>query len=101
MWVLEDHPFVNEFRNSTAENWATSSGKYAGRTRSAGAGAYTYVEVDAAGHMVPYDQPEAALDMFERCVLGLARRKADDAQTTAFTDKGSMCRWIHDKPIAL
>jgi len=74
MWALEGHPFAKEFRNSTVEDWATSSGKYAGRTRSAGAGAYTYVEVDAAGHMVPYDQPEAALDMFERCVLRLNRR---------------------------
>ena len=66
MWVLEGHPFVSDFRNSTVKNWTTSSGTYAGRTRSAGAGAFTYVEVDAAGHMVPYDQPDAALDMFER-----------------------------------
>jgi len=66
MWVLEDHPFVRDFRNLTIKNWTTSSGRYAGHTRSAGAGAFTYVKVDAAGHMVPYDQPEAALDMFEQ-----------------------------------
>ena len=68
MWVLEGHPFVQNFRNLTFEEWTTSGGRYAGCTRSTGAAAYTYMEVDAAGHMAPYDQPEAALDMFERCV---------------------------------
>jgi cathepsin A (carboxypeptidase C) len=69
MRILEGHPFIKDSYNSTVENWTTGSGKYARRTRSAGVGAYTFVEVDATGHMVPYDQPEAALDMLERCVL--------------------------------
>ncbi|KAG8896718.1 hypothetical protein FRC01_011661, partial [Tulasnella sp. 417] len=43
----------------------------AGKVKSAGgggftAGNFTYVVVHEAGHMVPYDQPEAALDLFTR-----------------------------------
>ncbi|QRV80572.1 Serine carboxypeptidase [Ceratobasidium sp. AG-Ba] len=33
------------------------------------AGNVTYVQIYEAGHMVPYDQPEAALDMFVRWIM--------------------------------
>ncbi|KAJ7187300.1 Alpha/Beta hydrolase protein [Mycena filopes] len=48
----------------------TVAGRQVGVVRSAGAGAgnVTYITVFEAGHMVPHDAPEAALDMFERWI---------------------------------
>lgn len=49
-----------------------SNGKRAGSTQAVtldgGAGLLRYLEIDDAGHMVPYDQPEASLDMFTRWI---------------------------------
>lgn len=44
--------------------------KSAGRFRQVGAGAglLTYLQVYDAGHMIPYDQPEAALSYFNRWI---------------------------------
>ncbi|EJU02625.1 carboxypeptidase C [Dacryopinax primogenitus] len=71
-WVVAlDNPFASEFRNQTNEPYALPSGKIVGEVRSAGgkgAGNLAYVQIYEAGHMVPYDQPEAALDMFERWI---------------------------------
>ncbi|KAJ7455292.1 Alpha/Beta hydrolase protein [Mycena galericulata] len=49
------------------------SGQQAGVVRSAGEGAgnVTYLTVYEAGHMVPHDQPEAALDMLTRWIHNL------------------------------
>jgi cathepsin A (carboxypeptidase C) len=67
-WVNElDTTFTSEFQKSTSLPWVTiEGGKVAGEVRYAGGSGYTagnvtFVNVFEAGHMVPYDQPEAAL----------------------------------------
>ncbi|KAH7882369.1 Alpha/Beta hydrolase protein [Phlebopus sp. FC_14] len=72
-----DTKFLDEFTSAPTEQWVTmQSGKVAGTVRSAGgggsgAGNVTFVAVYEAGHMVPYDQPEAALDMFTRWLMDI------------------------------
>lgn len=58
-----------EFNNATLKDFI-SDRKVAGSTRSVGKGAgdLTYLNIFDAGHMVPYDQPEVALDMFSRWI---------------------------------
>ncbi|KAI0789518.1 Alpha/Beta hydrolase protein [Abortiporus biennis] len=75
-WVEKlEHKFHEEFVKTKPVPWVTlDSGKVAGETRSAGgngftSGNVTFVNVFEAGHMVPYDQPEAALDLFTRWIL--------------------------------
>lgn len=69
--------FLDEFLDAPTEQWITSSSKTAaGTVRSAGggssqAGNITFVAVHDAGHMVPYDQPEAALDLITRWIFDL------------------------------
>ncbi|KAJ6614660.1 carboxypeptidase C [Mycena sp. CBHHK59/15] len=71
--VLESK-FTGEFRAAKSVPWiAAGSGKLAGSVRSAGgkgfsAGNVTFVTVFEAGHMVPFDQPEAALDLITRWI---------------------------------
>ncbi|EIW55989.1 carboxypeptidase C [Trametes versicolor FP-101664 SS1] len=72
-WVEKlENKFHDEFASTTLQPWVTlDEGKLAGWVRSAGgdgftAGNLTYVQVHAAGHMVPFDQPEAALDLISR-----------------------------------
>ncbi|OAX40539.1 alpha/beta-hydrolase [Rhizopogon vinicolor AM-OR11-026] len=74
-WVEQlDTVFLDEFSTAPTEQWVTMhSGKMAGTVRSAGgagsgAGNVTFVTVYEAGHMVPHDQPEAALDMITRWI---------------------------------
>ncbi|KDQ62956.1 hypothetical protein JAAARDRAFT_119033 [Jaapia argillacea MUCL 33604] len=71
-WMLAlDTKFTEEFTSSPALPWVTlSSGNIAGLVRSAGPGAgnYTFVNVYEAGHMVPYDQPAASLDLITRWI---------------------------------
>jgi len=70
-----EHDFHREFSVAKTEPWVTiESGKVVGTVRSAGgngntAGNVTFVNVYEAGHMVPYDQPEAALDLFTRWIM--------------------------------
>ncbi|KAG8904827.1 hypothetical protein FRB99_001083 [Tulasnella sp. 403] len=65
-----DNLFAEEFQRTALKPWRThATGKVVGEVKSAGghgstAGNYTYVVIHEAGHMVPYDQPEAALDLF-------------------------------------
>ncbi|KAJ7875366.1 Alpha/Beta hydrolase protein [Mycena olivaceomarginata] len=67
-----DSSFQSEYVAAKTIPWVTAgSGKLAGTVRSAGgkgfsAGNVTFVTVFEAGHMVPFDQPEAALDLFSR-----------------------------------
>ncbi|CCM06004.1 uncharacterized protein FIBRA_08247 [Fibroporia radiculosa] len=69
-WVEQlETSFHKEFAASQPLPWVTTeTGSVAGVVRSAGgggntAGNVTFVAVHEAGHMVPYDQPEAALDL--------------------------------------
>jgi len=69
-WVhnLDGHPFANAFKKTQTNKWVTlSSGKVAGDVRSVGTN-YTFVAVNEAGHMVPFDQPEAAADLIARWI---------------------------------
>lgn len=75
MAALRDHPFAEAFARAEPMPWVVrSTGRVAGAVRAAGArggftaGNFTYVAVYDAGHMVPHDVPEAALDLVERCV---------------------------------
>lgn len=77
-WVeAMQNDFQEEFVAATTEPWVTiESGRPAGSVRTAGsngrtAGNVTFVTVYQAGHMVPYDQPEAALDLFTRWIYNI------------------------------
>ncbi|KAF8521571.1 carboxypeptidase C [Hysterangium stoloniferum] len=69
-WVhnLDGHPFAEAFKKTQTSKWVTlSSGTEAGDVRSVGTN-YTFVAVNEAGHMVPFDQPEAAADLIARWI---------------------------------
>ncbi|KAF7373347.1 Carboxypeptidase [Mycena sanguinolenta] len=74
--VLES-AFQREYVVAEPIPWiTTNSGKFAGTVRSAGGGGFTagnitFVTVFEAGHMVPFDQPEAALDLFSRWISNM------------------------------
>ncbi|KAF8265772.1 serine carboxypeptidase [Lactarius quietus] len=75
-WVEKlENKFHKEFEDAPSIPWVLEhSGRVAGEVRAAGggglgAGNVTFVNVHDAGHMVPHDQPEAALDMFTRWIL--------------------------------
>ncbi|KAG6379737.1 peptidase S10 serine carboxypeptidase [Boletus reticuloceps] len=68
--------FHDEFATAPTEQWITLEGKVAGTVRSStgggfGAGNITFVTIHEAGHMVPFDQPEAALDMLTRWIADI------------------------------
>ncbi|KAI6127217.1 peptidase S10 serine carboxypeptidase [Pisolithus sp. B1] len=69
--------FLDKFLDAPTKVWITSSlKKVTGTIRSAGgngsqAGNITFVTVLEAGHMVPYDQPEAALDLIMKWIFDL------------------------------
>lgn len=56
-----------QFANQPLTEWYVN-GAVAGRTRSAAG--FTYATVNEAGHMVPYDKPEEALEMVNRWLAG-------------------------------
>ncbi|KAF9654418.1 serine carboxypeptidase [Thelephora ganbajun] len=77
-WVSKfANVYHEEFVASEAKPWITRASKRrAGMIRTAGgrgstAGNLTFVNVFEAGHMVPYDQPEAALDLIARWILNV------------------------------
>ncbi|EEB89259.1 hypothetical protein MPER_12663, partial [Moniliophthora perniciosa FA553] len=83
-WVEEmDTKFKGEFSKAESIPWVDlSTGRQAGEVRSAGgagftAGNITFVQVYEAGHMVPYDQPSAALDMITRWIADVPLSSTD------------------------
>ncbi|KAJ7816126.1 Alpha/Beta hydrolase protein [Mycena leptocephala] len=64
--------YMGHFGTAPFLPW-TVSDRQAGVVRSAGEGAgnVTYLTVFEAGHMVPHDQPEAALDMLNRWIRNI------------------------------
>ncbi|GJE97829.1 serine carboxypeptidase [Phanerochaete sordida] len=69
--------YHDEFAASTSEKWTVlTSGRVAGEVRTAGsngfdAGNVTFVQIYEAGHMAPFDQPEATFDLFTRWIMNL------------------------------
>jgi len=56
------------YNRANWQQWTTSSGSNAGRSKTYGG--LTFLEVANAGHMVPMDQPANALDMVTKFVNG-------------------------------
>ncbi|KAI0924127.1 hypothetical protein AcW1_006330 [Taiwanofungus camphoratus] len=78
-WVEQlETSFHKEFAATKPVPWVTmETGLMAGMVRSAGgngltAGNITFVAVHDAGHMVPYDQPEASLDLLDRWIMDIS-----------------------------
>lgn len=66
-WVKRlDWDYIDEFEGQQGQLWYASPGVAAGWRRSAST--LTQVMVRNAGHMVPRDQPQAALAMMEQWV---------------------------------
>ncbi|KAJ7897643.1 hypothetical protein B0H14DRAFT_3425002 [Mycena olivaceomarginata] len=70
--------FQNEFLAAEPELWVTPDPpRFAGMVRRAGGRGFiaaniTSITVWEAGHMVPFDQPEAALDFFKHWMSNTA-----------------------------
>ncbi|KIO34181.1 hypothetical protein M407DRAFT_3629 [Tulasnella calospora MUT 4182] len=86
-WMSKlDSVFKEEFIVAPILPWTTTKNStMAGVVKAAGgnitdAGNFTYVSVFEAGHMMPHDQPEAALYMFKRWLdnKSLVERKVED-----------------------
>lgn len=56
------------FSKKLLQPWYTAEGKLAGEVKNHEK--FTFLRVYDAGHMVPFDQPEASLDMFNRWISG-------------------------------
>jgi cathepsin A (carboxypeptidase C) len=69
-WVEAlEWPGKKAYNKAPVKHYKThDEGKVVGNIKSSGN--LTFVEIDAAGHMVPYDQPEASLDMVNRWISG-------------------------------
>jgi len=66
-WINQmDWPGVDEFREATRNIWYAVNGSVLGEYKQYEN--FTFVEVDAAGHMVPLDQPASARDMVNRFI---------------------------------
>jgi carboxypeptidase C (cathepsin A) len=66
--TIADWPGKQGFNDAKPKVWTSEiSGKPAGKARTSGG--FTFLQVFAAGHMVPLDQPEAALDMVKTFTL--------------------------------
>jgi cathepsin A (carboxypeptidase C) len=64
--------YQSEFRSLNNTVWKNKYGKPVGEVRAAGSsggktsGTFTWLRVYEAGHMVPRDQPEVALEFFTK-----------------------------------
>ncbi|GBG32282.1 Carboxypeptidase Y [Hondaea fermentalgiana] len=72
-WAVKmDWPGKDEFANAADEDY-TFEGKSVGKLRShreqATAGAFSFLQLHEAGHMVPLDQPEVALHMVRQFTI--------------------------------
>ena len=78
-------PGQDEFVSAELAPWVLEDGTRAGSAKVAhgpsGSGALSLVHVDHAGHMVPMDQPAAALDMLGRFIRGESFSSRDGAAT--------------------
>jgi len=81
-WALAlDQTVQHDFVAAKDLPWSTlEDNKVVGEVRSVGEGAgnFAYVKVYNAGHMVPYDQPSAALDLFNRWIADIPLAKNAD-----------------------
>lgn len=62
-WHGKDH-----FKAAEDVDWLSPAGKKVGELRSTEDGQFAFLRVAGAGHMVPYDQPEASLEMLNQWV---------------------------------
>jgi len=67
---------ATEYANAVNTTWTTASGDVAGSFLSGGG--MTFLKVFDAGHMVPRDQPENALDMVLKHINGFFNTKNDE-----------------------
>ncbi|ORX51196.1 peptidase S10, serine carboxypeptidase [Hesseltinella vesiculosa] len=66
-WTLElPWSRKDEFRGLKDIDWVNDDGQKIGEVRSTKDGLFSFLRVNGAGHMVPYDQPEAALQMLNQ-----------------------------------
>lgn len=63
-----DYSNHEQFASEKLKDWITLAGKKAGEVKNYGI--FTFLRIFDAGHMVPYDQPENALDMVNRWISG-------------------------------
>ncbi|KAF7728044.1 hypothetical protein EC973_006680 [Apophysomyces ossiformis] len=70
-WTLElQWDGQQEYNTSNDKTWLSRSRAEAGEMRTSKDGRLTFLRVYKAGHMVPYDQPEYALDMVNQWMQG-------------------------------
>ncbi|GJE85305.1 peptidase S10 serine carboxypeptidase [Phanerochaete sordida] len=71
LWMRRlEHKHHAELAAVPPQPWVTSTGYHAGEVTAAGKGAVAFVRVFEAGHMAPYDQPEATLELISKWVDG-------------------------------
>ncbi|THY68808.1 carboxypeptidase Y-like protein A [Aureobasidium pullulans] len=61
-------PGHKDFKKTPLEDYVLKDGSTAGAVKSSGN--FTFMRIDGGGHMVPYDQPIASLEMVNRWVAG-------------------------------
>ncbi|PWN20484.1 hypothetical protein BCV69DRAFT_283369 [Microstroma glucosiphilum] len=70
-WVAKlQTSFLEEYTEAKKQDWVLEDGHKAGWIKRAGkgAGSIAYLHIFEAGHMVPHDQPVAALEMWEKWI---------------------------------